>query len=130
MNYLVAMNQAKALSAEIGTLFRATREQGGFRQDQIAAFAREVGLSWTRATIAAIETGRRELSLAEFLAVRGRPLEKGEIDGGRGLFWYAKRRAEGYPGRRKGPEALDAEIKAARKLKVEPSAIVAASRHL
>lgn len=37
------------------------------RQDEIAFFARKVGLQWSRATVAAIETGRRQLSLEEFL---------------------------------------------------------------
>jgi hypothetical protein len=51
--------------------------RGNRTQDEIAARARRLGLQWTRATIAALETKRRKLSLGEALlaqAVYCRPL--------------------------------------------------------
>ncbi len=128
MVYAGAMAQAKGLSREVGALLRAYREARGLRQDEVARAAREGELGWTRATVAAIETGKRELSLSEFFALRGSPLQAGELDGERGLLWYA---SQDRPIRRgKLAERLDAETKAAAKLGVEPSAIVAASYHL
>jgi transcriptional regulator with XRE-family HTH domain len=51
----------------MGARIRALREQHGKRQDDLAATARHVGLRWSRATIATIEAGRRQLSVGEFL---------------------------------------------------------------
>jgi transcriptional regulator with XRE-family HTH domain len=51
----------------IGTRLRTLREQYGARQDEVATAARQWGLQWTRATVAAIEIGRRQLSVQEFL---------------------------------------------------------------
>ena len=54
----------KAVGAEIQRI----RENRGWRQEQLAEKARqEWGLRWNRATVAAIETGKRELSPVEFL---------------------------------------------------------------
>jgi transcriptional regulator with XRE-family HTH domain len=41
------------------------RKERGQRQDDLAEAVREVGLEWTQATVAAIETGNRKLSLEE-----------------------------------------------------------------
>lgn len=57
------------LSLVIGRQIRELRQAAGLRQDEVARFAREIGWNWTAATVAAIETGRRELSLAEFLTL-------------------------------------------------------------
>jgi len=54
-----------ALAALLGQRLRALREGGGKRQEDLAAAARGYGLSWSRATVAAIETGRRQLSVGE-----------------------------------------------------------------
>jgi transcriptional regulator with XRE-family HTH domain len=53
------------LERAIGTELRRLREADGTRQDQLAAAARRYGLRWNQATIAAVELGRRKLSLGE-----------------------------------------------------------------
>src|SRR5258707_11551520 len=58
---------APALATLLGQRLRALREGGGKRQEDLAAAARGHGLSWSRATVAAIETGRRRLSVDELL---------------------------------------------------------------
>lgn len=45
------------------------REASGRRQDDVAAEARRLGLTWTRSTVAALETGRRELKIEELVAL-------------------------------------------------------------
>jgi transcriptional regulator with XRE-family HTH domain len=70
LGYGVAMaRDAKSPGEVIGQRMRAIREEHGERQDEVAAVARDYGLNWTRATVAAIETGRREVSVAELLAL-------------------------------------------------------------
>jgi transcriptional regulator with XRE-family HTH domain len=54
-----------ALATLLGQRLRALREGGGKRQEDLAAAARGYGLAWSRATVAAIETGRRQLSVGE-----------------------------------------------------------------
>jgi transcriptional regulator with XRE-family HTH domain len=49
----------------IGAEVRRLREADGARQEQLAAAARRFGLRWSQATIAAVELGRRKLSLGE-----------------------------------------------------------------
>ncbi len=56
---------APALATLLGQRLRALREGGGKRQEDLAAAARGHGLAWSRATVAAIETGRRQLSMGE-----------------------------------------------------------------
>jgi len=56
---------ATAFSTLLGQRLRALREGGGKRQEELAAAARHYGLSWSRATLAALETGRRQLSVGE-----------------------------------------------------------------
>lgn len=59
--------ETQSLSSVIGRELKTLREAGGLRQEQLAAEARRFGLPWTRATVAAIELGRRQLSLGELL---------------------------------------------------------------
>ena len=63
----MAHRESKPFAEILGTAIRGTREVSGKRQDDLAAVAREYGLPWTRATVAAIEIGRRRLSVEEFL---------------------------------------------------------------
>lgn len=60
-------NDAKSLSAVIGENLQPLRLQHGRNQDDVATSARRFGLRWTRATVAALETGRRALDLGEYL---------------------------------------------------------------
>jgi transcriptional regulator with XRE-family HTH domain len=55
------------LMVVIGERIRELREGSQKRQGDIAAAARHCGLRWTQATVAAIEIGRRRLSVEEFL---------------------------------------------------------------
>lgn len=114
------MTSAKQAGAQL----RAWRETAGLTQDQVAAAARERGLRWTRATVAAIEIDRRELSFSEFLALRGEPMTAGELS----TFFNRAAGLRTFHG--DTAEQLDAEMKAARKLKVEPRVVVATSRRL
>lgn len=60
---------------------------GGYPQELVADIAQQVGLDWTRATVASIETGRRNLTLEEtvllpviFSMLLGRPVSlSGEL---------------------------------------------------
>jgi DNA-binding XRE family transcriptional regulator len=65
----VGGNRDVPLAALIGRRLKELREAAGLRQDDVAGLARRVGWEWTAATVAAIETGRREVSLAEFLSL-------------------------------------------------------------
>ena len=47
--------------------FRDLRKAAGERQEETAERARSMGLRWSRATVAGIESGRRKLSTEEFL---------------------------------------------------------------
>jgi len=58
---------AKSPSAVVGERLRALRTEHGWQQDDIADAARRQGLRWTQATVAAIESGRRELAVGELL---------------------------------------------------------------
>lgn len=49
----------------VGENVRRIREAAGARQDDVAAAAREVGLSWTRSKVTALERGDKALDLAE-----------------------------------------------------------------
>jgi hypothetical protein len=62
------MSQAKTLSHVIGERMRQAREATNLPQEHIASTARRrYGLRWTRATVAAIESGKREITLGEFI---------------------------------------------------------------
>lgn len=103
---------------------RAWREAAGLTQDEVATAARAKGLPWVRDTVAALELGRRELTLDELVVLRGKPLERAEVAS---LFDRAKRQA---PLSAASAAQLDAEGKAARKLGVEPPVVVAAAHRL
>ncbi len=63
------MTQPKTLSFHkaVGSEIQRIRENHKWRQEELAEKARrEWGLRWNRATVAAIETGKRELSPIEF----------------------------------------------------------------
>ena len=107
-----------------GDTIREWRERAALTQDQVASAARELGLSWTRATVAAIEIGRRELSLDEFTVLRGAPVRQDELSA------FFNRASVVRTHRGDTAEHLDAEMKAARKLGIEPAVIVAESRRL
>jgi transcriptional regulator with XRE-family HTH domain len=57
----------KTVSAAIGSTIRHLREAAGRRQEDVASSARDLSLLWVHATVAALETGRRDLSIEEFL---------------------------------------------------------------
>ena len=58
---------ARRFSEAVGQQIRALRAQAGITQEDVAASARNNGLNWVRATVAAVELGRRELSCSELL---------------------------------------------------------------
>ena len=55
------------LSARLGEQLRQWRERHKLPQDEVASLARRWGFDWTRSVVAAIEAGRRALSVEEFL---------------------------------------------------------------
>lgn len=55
------------LLVALGERLRELREVQQKRQGDMAAAARKCGLRWTQATVAAVETGRRRLSIEELL---------------------------------------------------------------
>lgn len=60
-------HNAMDLSAALGTHVRELRTSAGIRQDDIAAAARSIGLAWSRSVVAALESGRRQLSAEDLL---------------------------------------------------------------
>lgn len=48
-------------------MLRSFREGRGLRQDDLARAARQTGLPWTRSIVVALEAGRRDLSIDEFV---------------------------------------------------------------
>jgi transcriptional regulator with XRE-family HTH domain len=56
-----------SLSSVVGRELRVLREAGRITQAQLAAAAKQLGMEWTKATVATIELGRRQLSIGEFL---------------------------------------------------------------
>jgi transcriptional regulator with XRE-family HTH domain len=79
------------LEQAIGAEVKRRREADGARQEQLAAAARKYGLKWSQATIAAVELGRRKLSLGE-LAFLPLILSEalGDTDAGGQLFSIAE----------------------------------------
>ena len=61
------MNQATAISVLVGRRLRDWRKAAGLTQDDVAGKAKELGFQWEQPTVAAIELGRREVSLSEFV---------------------------------------------------------------
>lgn len=72
---------APPFGAHLGRRLREIREGRGWRQDDVAAAAQDVGLDWSRATVAAIESGRRQLGAEELLLL---PLALSTSDAGQG----------------------------------------------
>ena len=58
-------NQEQTIREVVGENVRRIRDEAGARQDDVAAAARGVGLSWTRSKITALESGEKALDLAE-----------------------------------------------------------------
>lgn len=68
--YLVPMTsneQARGLPAIIGERLRLFRDAQGLRQEDVAEAAREYGFGWGRSSVASLEAGTRDLSVAELL---------------------------------------------------------------
>src|SRR5207249_4883529 len=62
------MNRSKTLTQAIGEGIRELREPTGLRQEDVASRARgRFGLQWTQATVASIETGKRQLTVEELI---------------------------------------------------------------
>ncbi|MEU8855713.1 hypothetical protein AB0C48_13660 [Streptomyces sp. NPDC048556] len=59
--------QARTMSELVGEQVRRFREARDVRQEDIANGAREYGFSWGRSSVAALEAGNRDLSVAELL---------------------------------------------------------------
>lgn len=53
------------LSRALGKLIQDIREAQGTTQDAVARVARAAGVAWTASTVAALETGRRSLTIDE-----------------------------------------------------------------
>ena len=68
----------------IGQEIRRLREAAGVGQSVLAAAARQYGLPWTRALVAAVELGRKRLTLGE-LALVPLVLAEADVTGGRVL---------------------------------------------
>jgi len=71
----------ETIEQAIGREIRRLREAAGVGQSVLAAAARQYGLPWTRAMIAAVELGRKRLSLGE-LALMPLVLVEANITGG------------------------------------------------
>lgn len=63
------MPPSDEVSRHVGQRLAELRAEAGRRQEDVAAAARRLGMDWTRATVAAVETGRRQLGLDEFLVL-------------------------------------------------------------
>lgn len=63
------MNEATAISVLVGRRLRDWRKAAGLTQDEVAGKAKELGFQWEQPTVAAIELGRREVSLSEFVTL-------------------------------------------------------------
>jgi transcriptional regulator with XRE-family HTH domain len=59
------MAKRRTLEQAIGEELKRLREAAGVRQEAVAFAAQRFGLNWTQPTVAAIENGRRSLSLGE-----------------------------------------------------------------
>jgi hypothetical protein len=60
------MSTQEWMQEALAARLKARRLDSKLSQDQVAAAARDCGLEWYRETVAAIEKGKRTLSLAEF----------------------------------------------------------------
>ena len=107
--------------ARTSNLMRQWRQDAGLLQEDVAAAARRRGLKWTRATVAAIELGKRAISLDEFLSLRGAAVAQSEFST---LF------AESTEADAGADASLDSEIKAAQRLKVTSKVMLETSQRL
>lgn len=57
------------LAYAVGRRLRELRDAAGVTAENVAAAARDLGMSWHRSTVASLETGERGLSLGEALAL-------------------------------------------------------------
>jgi transcriptional regulator with XRE-family HTH domain len=106
-----------------GAVFREWRLGAKFTQQEVANAAQALGLAWKRSTVAKIETGARELSLAEFFLFRGRGFQANDL----GDFTDVVNTNRTVTLKTGVAEQLDAETAIARKLGVSARAVVAAS---
>lgn len=60
-------DKPQSLTVIIGKQLRVFREDHGLRQEDVAEAARELGLSWGRSSVAALEAGNRDLKLEELI---------------------------------------------------------------
>lgn len=65
------MKGATKFWEHFGRRVRERRQALGLRQDDVARRARQAGLPWSRPTVTEIESGRRDLSFPEVLALLG-----------------------------------------------------------
>lgn len=72
------MGEHDELAAVVGRKVRAIREGARRSQEDLAAAADGAGLPWTRAAVASLETGRRNLTAMELLLL---PVALGDLDG-------------------------------------------------
>jgi hypothetical protein len=70
MSKKLSKNPTKNISHAIAKRLRTIREKHGWLQDDLAMRARNQGLDWSQATVAAIERGSRELSIGEYLMLK------------------------------------------------------------
>jgi transcriptional regulator with XRE-family HTH domain len=68
---VVAKRQARqeTIRELLARRLTAARKKAGMRQEDVADRAHHLGLQWARATVAQLETGRRELAVDEYLAL-------------------------------------------------------------
>jgi transcriptional regulator with XRE-family HTH domain len=57
------------LNVLVGTNIRRLRTEAGITAEELAIRLRLFGLAWTRSTITALETGRKTIDIAEFVAL-------------------------------------------------------------
>ncbi|MET8404512.1 helix-turn-helix transcriptional regulator [Streptomyces sp900116325] len=61
------MTGEAAFAASLGAGLRSLRTKLGLRQDDVARRARSAGVTWARSSVAALESGARNLSAFEWL---------------------------------------------------------------
>ena len=94
-------NDARTPGQVVGARLREVREERRLRQSDVVVSARRLGLRWTPATVAALETGRRELSVGELLLLPMIVFDATE----RALSWD-EIEAAGKPRRQRKAEAV------------------------
>jgi transcriptional regulator with XRE-family HTH domain len=61
--------KAETVQELLAERLTSARKEVGLRQEDVANRAQRLGLQWARATVAQLETGRRELAVDEYLAL-------------------------------------------------------------